>query len=297
MFDVNELPIHKQFSRRLIKPDTWLINSYNPSMESPNPYVLIGDDLALVIDPTDTKQNIREYIETCVTDKPLIVANTHSHADHTLCNGLFNDRPIYMSEIAWEETKENRRTGYDGKAKDYIIGDYVPIIVKEGDVLELGNRPVEVIDFGGCHSASSIAYLDKKYRILFPGDEMESGQVLMQGTFRGGFNCVERYRDNLLHLLKYRDQFDTICPPHNGSPMDAGIIDAFLENCDRILSGIEGEKDIGSISYLLGPNEPRPAEKVQRLRFDPNSRRSEWKGTSIVYSTDRIFNKDIENEK
>jgi hypothetical protein len=32
---------------------------------------------------------------------------------------------------------------------------------------------------------------------------------------------------------------------------------------------------------------------VQRLRFDPMSRRSEWKGTSIVYSIDRIFKDQI----
>ncbi|MCD7817504.1 MAG: hypothetical protein LUH07_00395, partial [Lachnospiraceae bacterium] len=154
-------------------------------------------------------------------------------------------------------------------------------------------RQIEVLEFGGSHSRSSIAYLDKKYGILFSGDEMESGQVLMQGNFRGGENCVERYKENLLHLLTYRDQFDTICPPHNGSPMDASIIDAFIENCDRIMSGIEGEKDIGSISYLLGPNEPRSPESVKELRYDPTARRSEWKGTSIVYSTDRIFKNTI----
>ncbi|MCD7820108.1 MAG: MBL fold metallo-hydrolase, partial [Lachnospiraceae bacterium] len=167
MLNVKELPIHKQFSRRLIKPDTWLINSYDPSCESPNPYVLIGDTDALVIDTTDTKQNVRAYIETCITDKPLSVASTHSHHDHTLNNGLFNERPIYMSQVAWEEIQENRKTGFNGKAADYVIGDYVPIIVKPGDIIDLGGRQSEVIEFGGCHSRSSIAYLDKKYGILF----------------------------------------------------------------------------------------------------------------------------------
>lgn len=289
--NVNELPLNKQFSRRLIRPDTWLINSYSASSEAPNPHVLIGNDYALVIDTTDTKQNLRKYLELYVTDKPLMVASTHSHGDHTLCNGLFNDCPIYMSEISWEEIQQNRETGFNGKASDYIIGDYTPIIIKEGDIIDLGGREIEVISFGGCHSKSSIAYLDRKYGILFTGDEMESGQVLMQGEFRGGDNSVELYRENLLHLKERFDDFDMICPPHNGSPMHSTIIDYFIENCDRIMNGIEGDTDIGSISYLLGPNEPRSPENVARLRFDPTSRRSEWKGTSIVYSIERIFKK------
>ena len=63
-----------------------------------------------------------------------MVASTHSHGDHTLCNGLFNDCPIYMSQIAWEEIQAGRATGFKGKDKDYIVGDYVPTIVKEGDI-------------------------------------------------------------------------------------------------------------------------------------------------------------------
>lgn len=291
MLNVKDLPLNKQFSRRLVKPDTWLINCYSESCEAPNPHVLIGERYALVIDTTDTKQDLRKYLEQYVTDKPLMVASTHSHGDHTLCNGLFNDCPIYMSQIAWEEIQAGRATGFKGKDKDYIVGDYVPTIVKEGDIIDLGGREVEVIRFGGCHSPGSVAYLDKKYGILFTGDEMESGQVLMQGEFRGGNNSVELYRENLLHLKEYADQFDTICPPHNGSPMHAKVVDYFIENCDRIMSGIEGERDIGSVSYLLGPHEPRSPERVKSLRFDPNARRSEWMGTSIVYSIDRIFKK------
>lgn len=288
--DLNTLPLNKKLSRRLIKPETWVINCASLSNESPNPHVLIGDEYALIIDTTDTKMPLRDYVTEYVTDKPFIVASTHSHQDHTLCNSMFSDCPIYMSEIAWEEIQQMRIEGLPPKkAPYYTLGDYTPIIIREGDIISLGNRDIEAIDFSGCHSASSIAYLDRKYRILFPGDELESGQVLMQGDARGGRNSVELYRENLLHIKKYSDQFDIICPPHNGTPMDVKIIDYFLENCDRILSGIEGDKDIGSLSYLLGPNEPRSPERVAALRFDPNARRSEWKGTSIVYSIDRVF--------
>ena len=83
MLNVKDLPLNKQFSRRLVKPDTWLINCYSESCEAPNPHVLIGERYALVIDTTDTKQDLRKYLEQYVTDKPLMVASTHSHGDHT----------------------------------------------------------------------------------------------------------------------------------------------------------------------------------------------------------------------
>ena len=289
MINVNELALNKKFSRRLAMPDTWIINCYSESLENPNPHVLIGEEYALVIDTTNTKLPLREYIETYITDKPLMVASTHSHFDHTLANSQFNDCPIYMSEIAWQEIQESRIKGYGRMGEGHVLGDYTPIIIKEGDVIDLGGRQVEVISFGGCHSPGSIGYIDKKYGIFFPGDELECGQVLIQGEGRGGKNSVELYRENLLHIKEKQDEINIICPPHNGTPVHAQIIDHFIENCDRILSGIEGESDIGSMSYLLSPHEPRPPEKVKALRSDPNTRRSEWMGTSLVYSIDRVF--------
>ena len=55
------------------------------------------------------------------------------------------------------------------------------------------------------------------------------------------------------------------------------------------MSGIEGKRDISSASYLRGrPDHPRPAEAA-KLRMHPDYRRSEWKGTYIVYSVNRVF--------
>lgn len=293
-FHVADLPLNKQFSRRLIRPDTWLINCYSESLESPNPHVVIGDTYALVIDTTDTRLNLRAYIQEYITDKPLIVASTHSHGDHTLANSQFSDCPIYMSHQAWVEIQEMREKGLDErKAPYYTLGDYIPRILKEGDCIDLGGRVVEAVSFSGCHSGSSIAYFDRKYRILFPGDELEMGQVLIQGDFRGGANTVERYHRNLGHLKDYLPEIDLVCPPHNGSPIDGHVIDFFMENCQRIMSGIEGDRDIGSMTYLLAPHEPRSPQRARQLRFDPMSRRSEWKGTSLVYSINRIFDADI----
>lgn len=110
---VDDLPLNRKFSRRLIAPDTWIIDCYSEEGGIANPHLLLGEKAALVIDTADAKQPLRDYIQTYITgDLPILVASTHSHFDHTGNNGQFNDCPIYMSQIAWEEIQKQRETGF-----------------------------------------------------------------------------------------------------------------------------------------------------------------------------------------
>ena len=135
--------------------------------------------------------------------------------------------------------------------------------------------------------ATTQLYLDETAGILFTGDEIDPGQINMWNI------PVETFRKNIVKLLGLRDKFDTICAPHNGTPVHADILRYFLENCDRLMSGIEGDEDVASYSYLLNPFEPRDARSVAFRRSDPVTRRSEWMGTAINYNVDLIFEKDL----
>ena len=304
--NVLELPIEKQFMKRLVKPDTWILNGFVEDCAAPHPHVVIGDKYAAVIDTTDLPYNVREYVEKCVTDKPLVVVCSHSHGDHTANNYQFEGCPIYMTEVCWEEIQESRKRPRPGMPNGWDTPlNYEPTIVKPGDVIDLGGRGLEVIEFNGCHSASSAAYLDTKYGCLFTGDEFEGGQVLVGGA-ASKKNSVEFYRDN---LVKLRDvvagRATCICPPHNGSPLDPLTLDNMIENCERIMSGIPGMEDVSSMSYGRNPqsyhNLPftRDPDEVNdgmaRLeRGKGTALRSEWKGTSIVYNRNRVFLKDLD---
>lgn len=291
--DITKLPINKQFRRQLIKPDTWLIIPFDQDMAVPHPHVVIGEEKALVIDTTYTTLPLRQYIEECVTDKPLVVACSHSHFDHTDANWQFNDCPIYMSASAWEEISARRNKPAMGPAP-VPKGDYVPTILKPGDTIDLGGRIIEVIPYEGTHSDTSLFYLDRKHHLLFTGDEIECGQMLVGGR-PGSKNCIERLRENIAKLIEdWGSEIEYLCPPHNGSPIHADFLGYLVENCDRILSGIPGDQDVGSMTYLYNPSEGRPAEMIQRALDDPKSMRSEWKGTSIVYNVDRVFKSQVE---
>jgi hydroxyacylglutathione hydrolase len=268
----------RDFTRKLIRHDTWVIQGVPNSCET---HLLLGREKALVIDPGENRRNIRKYIET-FTDLPLIVAISHGSWDHTGSNGQFSDCPIYMSPFSTTECKQI----HPGLDPDDFSTDYEALAVEEGHIFDLGGRHIETVGIG-CHNPGSYAYLDHEYHLLFTGDEIESGQVLIHQPWDPTFSTVERCLANMKKLKVRADEFDTLCPGHNGSPIDAEYIDFMIENCERILSGIEGKIDITSPTY-----QGRPVE-LEEIHAHPGLyRRSEWKGSSIVYCVNKIFNKN-----
>lgn len=277
--DYQQLPIRRQFHRRLIRPSIWIINPFDGITSSSRAHLIVGSKYAAVVDTTNTSLDIRKYIEECVTDKPLLVLSTHAHADHVKNNCLFEGCPIYMSDQAWQDIQKYRDT-----QPDEYPGSYIPRIIEPGDRIRLGDHEVECIGFGGNHSHSSISYFDSKTGCLFPGDEFDVGQVLLLADRPG---CVERYRDDLISLREQLgERLKFICPPHNGSPCDPLTLDYMIENCERILMGCEGSSQVESMSFGMSPFVDVDIDKIT----DPKTRRrSEWKGTSIVYDVNRVY--------
>ncbi len=287
--NIAQEPLIKQFHMRLAKPNTWIIEYFNPSGETPRAHLLIGSKYALLIDPTDCPYDIRAYIETYITDKPILVANSHSHGDHTGANWRFDDCTIYMSERCQEEMKKFKDRGVrPDLLGNTNVSQNEGTVIRHGDVIDLGDRIVRAIEIENCHSPTSILLLDETAGILFTGDEIDAGQVNMWTQ------PVEVFRDNMVYLNTLRDKFDMICCPHNGTPMHADTLNYFIENCERVMSGIEGELDVASTSYLLNPFETRSPESVEYRRWDPVTRRSEWMGTAINYNVDLIFRSDLD---
>lgn len=260
----------KPFAKRRLAENVWVITS----SKGCDVHLVIGPERAAVMDTGESRRSLRKYIET-ITDKPLVVLNSHGHFDHTGSNAQFSDCPIYMSDFAAAGCKDIGKRELN--IEDFGT-DYEPTVIKEGDIIDLGGgHTLEAIKIG-CHSPGSLAYLDRTARMLFTGDELEAGQVLIQGIRMEA--SVERYRDNMLKLKEHYDEFDLVCPAHNGTPIYKEIIIDSIENCDRILSGIEGKPDITSPTFS------------GRRAIGPDYRRSEWKNSSIVYSTSKLHYSD-----
>lgn len=206
--------------------DTWCIQFGNVYS-----YVLIGEEKALVIDTAYGVGDLRKFIEEQITTKPVIVANTHGHFDHTGGNAFWED--AYMSEISTQDCK--RVMGPEAEKAFLAMPhpDYATHVLKEGDVIDLGGRKVEVIEIGAHHDGS-LAYLDHSNRCLYTGDELESGQVII---FRGTRKEIEKHLANMKKLQGRKAEFDFICPAHNGTPIVPEYIDDFVKLDEGILDG------------------------------------------------------------
>jgi len=255
------------FQSMPICTNTWLIQGDGCSS-----YLVVGENSGVVIDTGFAPQNIQEYAQT-LTDMPVrAAANTHGHFDHTGGNGWFER--AYMSAQALEIAK----IPYPSKAGlDYPL-DYLVTIVGDGDKIDLGSRALEVIEIPA-HAPSSIAFLDRKERILFSGDEVARGVMLywMQDEPQP---TVEQHARNMHKLLKYRQDFDFICSGHGTRLEDASLVDDYLEHDRRIMSGIEGEpmvlRDDGPADFHM-----------YRIEF---KRTSFYKGTTLGYDIRYIRN-------
>ena len=158
-----------------------------------------------------------------LTDLPLILINTHADPDHISGNAAFDE--VYMSP----DEEENYR-GFGGS------GRIIPI--HEGDVIDLGDRPLRIIDIPG-HTPGSIAIIDEKNRVLVSGDSVEDGNVFMFGERRD----IDKYIPSMEHLLEYTDAFDEIYPMHGSFPVKNDLIGKLIEGAKLIKSGAaEGKK-------------------------------------------------------
>jgi len=256
------------FHSRPICRNTWLIQG-----DGCNSYLVVGDECGVLIDTGFATENIRAYAQT-LTDKPVtIAANTHGHFDHTGGNGWFEC--AYMSAKAAEIAK----TPYPSKAALTYPLDYPVTVVGDGDKIDLGGRALEVIEIPA-HAPSSIAFLDRKERIMFTGDEVED-RVMLYWMQDEPQPTVEQHARNMEKLLKHRGEFDFVCGGHERVMGDASLIEDYLEHDRRIMSGLEGEQ---MVMRADGPVDFR----MYQIEF---KRTSTYKGTSIGYDLRYVHNK------
>lgn len=179
-------------------------------------FLFCGEEKAALIDSGMNTPNAREMAER-LTRLPLILINTHADPDHISGNSAFD--AAYMSP-----DEEGNYRDHGGK------GAVIP--VSEDDVIDLGDRPLRIIDIPG-HTPGSIAILDEKYRVLVSGDSVEDGNVFMFGARRD----MDKYIESLKHLSKYDGQYDEIYAMHGSIPVKPELIGKLIEGAGQIKKG------------------------------------------------------------
>ncbi len=164
-----------------------------------------GRDQDLLIDTGLGVSPLKPAIEHLI-DKPLAAIATHIHYDHVGCLHEFDTRMMHRveaprmenyDEFCWLKLDQFPKEFHDAlqspeydeylissiPTADFDIDDYriqsttATRILDEGDIVDLGDRHLEVFHLPG-HSPGSIGLWDEASATLYAGDALYDGELL-----------------------------------------------------------------------------------------------------------------------
>ncbi|MEP9386068.1 MBL fold metallo-hydrolase [Mesorhizobium sp. KR9-304] len=159
-----------------------------------NIFLLRGRDADLVVDFGMGLRPLAPVVIRFASGAQLMAVATHSHADHIGGFHEFADRHAHSSEAAALASMPESATFADmfraldepvtvppepGWHKDGWRIPAAPLtaMVEEGDVIDLGDRRLEVLHLPG-HSPGSIGLIDRESGLFFAGDAIYRGTLV-----------------------------------------------------------------------------------------------------------------------
>lgn len=176
------------------KINDWLYSITEPHyhwFDRPNMWLIKGRDQDLLVDTGLGVASLRQHIAGLI-DKPLLAIASHIHYDHA--GGIHEFERCAIHEAEAQALRDGNAyealscrvhqdhfdfLPYSGfKAENYVFTAAEPTqILREGDILDLGDRAFEVLHLPG-HSAGCIALYDHRSQALFSGDVIYDGDLL-----------------------------------------------------------------------------------------------------------------------
>lgn len=232
-----------------VQPDVLAI--YEPGQfEEVVSYLIIGEERALLFDTGLGIGDIQSLVSG-LTDRPVVVLNSHSHYDHIGGNHQFDfiygpDHP-YTAERAegldHDSIKEAVApawvwkplpAGFDPELytnPGYQIDEYVT----EGSRIDLGGRVLEVLLTPG-HAPDSLCLLERERRLLFTGDTFYPAPLY---THIPGAS-FDDYRASAHRLAAMAPLVSHLLPGHNQGLVGGEYLIRMAEAFDQVAAG-EGD--------------------------------------------------------
>jgi glyoxylase-like metal-dependent hydrolase (beta-lactamase superfamily II) len=205
--------------------------------------LVIGSERALLI---DTGYGCSDLLGTVssLTDKPVVVANTHGHFDHSQMNCFFPSAYIHKDDVAL--LKKNVSVFY--KAGLYLLYlSKMPrdarkqflktmslksprlSLIKDGDVIDLGGTSIRVIETPG-HTKGSVCFLDEKNRFVYCGDSVSNHVwICLTESLR-----IPVYLESLERLRALIDDSYKIIASHSDVPLNYAVLPKLIDCVRRI---------------------------------------------------------------
>jgi glyoxylase-like metal-dependent hydrolase (beta-lactamase superfamily II) len=277
------------FATEEVEPGTWLVSEPGHV----NCFLVEGTERAVLV---DTGLGIADIGPAArqLTDKPILVVNTHSHSDHRGGNWRFTDvaaHPLAAGTLTGPVDKD-QLAGYLEVAREQLAayqrareaddrffhlftattrprplpedasrwavpGGPAPTPLADGERIGLGGRELTVLHTPG-HSADSLCLLDERAGLLFAGDTLITGDFWAHTPDTE----IEVFAATLRRLAdQLADGLSAIYPAHTlryrARPgLLAAAADAFEAIVDGTSAGVPG-------GDLLG----RPASRHEFAEF------------------------------
>ena len=203
-----------------------------------------GRDKDMLVDTGMGVVSLRDHVAQ-ITEKPTIAVASHTHFDHVGCHHEFDERMVHINEsnILKSPTREN--TLAEPYVEDSIFTKLPPYpyisteyavkaapatkLLKDGDVIDLGNRHFTVMHTPG-HSPGGIMLYENSTEILFSGDTVYDGPLIHNAYH----SDLADYIDSMKRILDL-----PVCIVHGGhfSSFDGAryreLIKIFLDSNDQ----------------------------------------------------------------
>lgn len=196
-------------------------------------FLVVGDDRSLLFDTGMGIGDIRDVVNR-LTDRPVVVVNSHSHWDHIGDNWQFDRIWIHEAEASLLPVGvRNERirpaltpegfTGMPPVGFDpdnfSIRGSTTERTLAGGDSIDLGGRTLRVIHSPG-HSPGGITLLEERTGIALVGDAVYAGRLYAH--LPSSDPVV--YRATLTSLADLAPSLRTLYPSHGDYPLEPGFL-------------------------------------------------------------------------
>lgn len=237
-------------------------------------YLILGKERAILIDTGMGIGSLKSYIEE-ITNKELIVINTHGHPGHAGGNGEFKsvfmhpkDKILYSQMCTTQYRINDLQTIFHKKESEVEqLVEYKDNIcyLDDFNYFDLGGRVIETMLLPG-HTQGSICLYDKKSGILFAGDMINGTGTWLYHEYS---TSLQVYYTSLRMLLKRSWNITKVCPGSLPSPISSD----FVENNEMCARRILLHDDKG---------EPFQDSTGSGLIYS-------YSGASIIYNPNNIY--------
>ena len=193
-------------------------------------YLVVGREKACMID-TMLGYNDLKQAAAGLTDKPVIVINTHGHPDHIYGNLYFDHAYLHPADIPFAEECINDPE-FAGICRKYNLRMPPFSEVREGDVFDLGERHLEIYELPG-HTPGGIVLLLREDRILFTGDSVNH-HLWMQLE---GCAPLDEFVKNLDRIMFLENKADRILHGHARDFDDISLMRCMRNGIQELVEG------------------------------------------------------------